>query len=377
MISAIVVAAVAGLLVLVGVLGSRPGTPNTGIKRAYPLALPIAVASPAAAVQAGLTGWTALISFTTVLAALVLPAWLRRPDWPTLFRTSSAAAAVAWVAAIVVLVGFTLMFTRFASGSVTDVTRLNDVAVALVLVVAGIGVGVAGGKPVLQFRVAILVVSVVAVALLAIGMVVGTWDMLANPAVEVEPSGSTQYLVFPILVVVASAFHTGLRRTDTRERIRLTVNAGLVALTLGITLAGLLLVLGGALEVPSMPLNAILAFLPSAVGSVLAGLMAAVAVVVIGACTREALLLMAQLCSGVWDEEGRAEQPRCDRVLPVVVVVGGVAFWLLVVWSPAPVAVITTSAIAAVVGISGVEICRRRQEAPAPARALEDQPSQL
>ncbi|MDP4013658.1 MAG: hypothetical protein U0990_06305 [Candidatus Nanopelagicales bacterium] len=358
MIAAIAVSGTLGILVLLGLLRRPSENDAHALTRLYPIALPVFTASSAATLASGYTIWSALIAAATSLVALLVAAAIPAPDWPALLNRAPAATALTWLSSVAVLVGFLVLFVEFGAGLVANVTNLNYKAVALLVVAAGVCTGVGGGGQVGRSRFVIVTVSVAAVLSAAGGVIAGSASSLTDPAINIGDPGWAGNIAFPIAVILAATLLPGLRGSGSGGARATVVPAVVMAATLLVLMTGLLMVVGGAIELPSVQLNAIIAFLPLGIDVLVAVILAVLVVTVVAAGTRLAIQSVDEIRPSL-PREGGGPMIRIWSAVVLAVVVA-----VLAISRPAPVTVIVILALTAVIGLASHRSARRRRLRP-------------
>lgn len=360
MYAAVSLSAVVAVYVLFGLLGRRQATDSSHRMSAmFPLALPIATVAPAATLAVGFTVWSALIAALSVLVAVLAAGVVSRNGWQRANGNAPAGSAATWLCSTVVVAGFCLVLLEFTIGLAADLTGLSYWALAIPVVLGGVATGWGGGAGPGRQRTLLVGTLVVALLTLVAGLFLGSASYLGTRMMPAGEPGWPENIAFPIALVIAALVHPGLgagRKSGGRANPATAIAASLVVL---LTMAGLVMLLGGVMVAPSIQLNALVAYLPPAATTVLAAIGIAIAVTVVARST-ELLLSGLTGLESLWATSPDRTRAKGRAGLAILLVIG----WLiLVAWSPSPVAVVGALAISSIVGL-GVRFRTSRRHLP-------------
>lgn len=357
--AAVAVAAIATIYALVGLLG-RPTTGSSrGVWTCYVSALPIMIASGAATLAIGFSITSAVIAAVTVLVAILAAGAVSPSGWYDLRAGAPASSITAWLCSVVVVVGLSVFLVDFATGMISDLTGLRYWPVALLLVVGGVVSGFGRRGQVGQARVAIIVISVVAVLLLLLGAILGSPSYLGTEMIPAGVPGWQQNIAYPIALVIATLAHPGIGPGKGARAKATVTTAVLAGLTVLFAMGGLLMLMGGLIQIPSVELNALVAFMPMPVNVLIALLAGGLALTVLARSTAVIEEGLGKLAPELpWSRAWAAKRRIVMAVVLAVV-------WTLLVWlRPAPIATVVTLAGVAIIGLASRHWAKRH-ESPA------------
>lgn len=357
MIAVLAVVGALTLLVLFALLGRPNRQGRQHLSQICLLTLPIMTVSAAATLSVGFTLTSAAIATVTVLLALLAAVLTKAPDWAATMRPAPAATALAWVCSIVVATGFVVVLLELAIWLVADFTNLNYQGVAFVVVAAGVGAGLGRRSSLGQARIVMTIILVAAVLLFVGGLAMGSVDSFGDPTLTVGVPGWPENIVFPIAVVIAAAANPELRRVDATQRRALVVAAIVMGVATALSFTGLLMIVGGAIEVPSVQLNSLVAFLPDSVGAILALIAALIGAV----ATARLVGFVADAVAVLRPRIARTPKAPITEVCSGVIL--GVVLIAMTIWRPTPAGLVMTLAFAAMVGLIAELAASRRATA--------------
>lgn len=368
MIAVLAVAGALTLLVIFGLLGRsrRPG--GLRFSQICLLTLPIMTVSAAATLSVGFTLPSAVIASVTVLVAILAAALTKAPNWARTWPVAPATTGLAWACSIVVATGFVVVLLELTVWLVADFTNLNYQAVTLVVVAAGVGAGLGRRSSLGQARIVMAVVFAATVLLFVGGLAMGSADSFGDPTLTVGVPGWVENIVFPIAVVIAAAANPELRRVDATQRRGLIVAAVGMAVATALSFVGLLMIVGGAIQVPSVQLNSLVAFLPDSVSAILALIAALIGAV----ATARLVGFVVDATSLLWPQITFAPNSPVTEVCSGVIV--GVVLVALTIWRPNPVSLVMTLAVAGLVGLVAELTAKRRAVATDTRHSVEIPP---
>lgn len=366
MFTAVAVAAIATIYALVGLLGRPTTGPSRGVWSCYVGALPIMIASGAATLAVGFSITSAVIAAVTVLVAILAAGAVSPAGWYDLRSGAPASSITTWLCSLVVVVGLSVFLVDFATGMISDLTGLRYWPVALLLVVGGVVAGFGRKGQVGQARVALVVISVIAVLLLVLGAVLGSPSYLGTEMIPAGVPGWHQNIAYPIALVVATLAHPGIgpgKGTGAKATVTAAV---LAALTVLFAMGGLLMLMGGLIEVPSVELNALVAFMPAPVNIAIAVIAGGLGLTVLARSTAVIEEGLGKLSPELPWSQAWASKRRVVMAVVLAIV------WTLLVWlRPAPIATVVSLAAIAVVGLVARQWAKRHESsAPVSASAV-------
>lgn len=365
MFTAVAIAGVATLYALVGLLGRSVTGPSRGVWTCYVSALPVMIASGAATLAIGFSISSAVIAAVTVVVAILASGAVSRSGWNDLRPGTPASSITAWLCSLVVVVGLSVFLVDFATGLVSDLTGLRYWPVALLLVVGGVVAGFGRRGQVGQARVALIGISVIAVLLLVLGAVLGSPSYLGTEMIPAGVPGWKENIAFPIALVVATLAHPGIgpgKGAGAKATVSTAVLAGLTVL---FAMGGLLMLMGGLIQVPSVELNALVAFMPPSLNAAIAVLAAGLGLTVL---SRSTALIEDGLVK-LSPELPWSARWASKRRIAMAVVLGVV--WTLLVWlRPAPIATVVSLAAVAVIGLVSRHWAKRHESQESSDRAV-------
>lgn len=303
MAAALIVAVVLGLIALGGITGGTSArvTPS----RVFALGIPLFIISGATLLPFGITWWSALLMAVLTIVGMVLAKYVG----PLLDATTQRAAdSGRWGAAAAVAVGrstvvvvLAAIVVRWGAPLANAMTNLSSAVIAVVCLSAAVTAAIFARGRLGLARTAFIASIVVAVLVLVIGVVTGTPARSFDPIVPVVGPTTGGLILAIIATLVAGAVHPGLSswaKESSSAVIRGAVFTGLIGLAV---LLGVIWFGGGSVQFPSLPsavVSGYIAFAPSIVGALLAGLVVAV-ITVAASVTLETVL-------AGWDDFGDA-----------------------------------------------------------------------
>lgn len=374
MFTPVAVAAIATLYAIVGLLGRPTMGSDRGVWSSYVSSLPIMIASGAATLAIGFSISSAAIAAVTVFLAVILAGTVSSAGWFGVRRAAPAASMTSWLCSVVVVVGLCVFLVDFAAGLVADLTGLRYWAVAMLLVAGGVAAGFGRRAQVGQARVALIAISVIAVLLLVLGAVLGSPAYLGTEMIPAGTPGWQENIAYPIALIVAALAHPGIgpgKSASSRATIITAVVAGLTVL---LAMTGLLMLMGGLIQVPSVELNALVAFMPPQVNALIAVLAAGMALTVLARSTALIEEGLGKLTPDLpWSQAWAAKR----RIAMAVVLF---VMWTVLAWlRPAPIATVLSLALVAIIGLAARHWAKRHESTspvePAEAAVGEPDPT--
>ncbi len=356
MFTAVAVAAIATIYALVGLLG-RPTTGSSrGVWSCYVSALPIMIASGAATLAIGFSITSAVIAAVTVFVAILAAGAVSPSGWYDLRSGAPASSITTWLCSLVVVVGLSVFLVDFATGMISDLTGLRYWPVALLLVVGGVVAGFGRKGQVGQARVALVVISVVAVVLLVLGAILGSPSYLGTEMIPAGVPGWQQNIAYPIALIIATLAHPGIGPGKGARAKATVTTAVLAGLTVLLAMGGLLMLMGGLIQVPSVELNALVAFMPLPVNVLVAVLSGGLALTVLARSTAVIEEGLGKLSPELpWPQAWAAKRRIVMAVVLAIV-------WTLLVWlRPAPIATVVSLAAVAIIGLAARHWAKRHE----------------
>lgn len=264
MLATLCVAGAAVLVALAGLAG-RHRLGATSPAMALTLTLPLCALLAAPFVGKGLTVlWVvcaaAAIAIGVVVAVLLPP----------------IATDFAWLLSCLIQLVIAGLFLSWLADVITSLSYLNYYATVLVLVV-GAGAAAYGGMARRALtRVVAVVTAAAAVLLLAGGVLAGSAASLGDPVIQTSAIGLGPGICFLVMLAIVTAASCGLRQSAAANRRATLVGGGLLCLAVLAAAIGLLMLVGGAIVSPSVPLETLSAYTPPAVAGIICGVLAAV-----------------------------------------------------------------------------------------------------
>jgi len=285
MIAAVAVALTVLLVTLIGLLGRFEG-PADKISILVLAALPPVGICAAYTLTAGLTLTTAAVSAGSILIGTALATW-----WEPARLNAAARRPVANLFALTLpqlatlgIVGF---FLSWIGVTVAALSTLNQTAVTFTLLVAA-GVSAYFGRGRKGLAVTSLTILIVIAVLIVVGGIVGgSIPGLADPGLSIAPTEPIPVLLYALAVIATTAASPQLRATAVDRRGFVLVAGLVVSLLTFATLVGVLLLVGGALQVPSVPASTLVAFVPASVAAIICGLVSFVGIASAGQILRK------------------------------------------------------------------------------------------
>lgn len=364
MFTPVAIAAIATLFAILGLLGRPTAGPDRGVWSCYVSTMPIIVASGAATLAIGFSISSAAIAAATVFLAVVLAGAVSPTGWYGVRRRAPASSMTAWLCSVAVVVGLCVFLVDFAAGLVADLTGLRYWPVAMLLVAGGVAAGFGRRAQVGQARVALVVISVVAVLLLAIGAILGSPTYLGTEMIPAGVPGWKENVAYPIALIVAVLAHPGIgpgKGAGAKATVITAVVAGVTVLAF---MTGLLMLMGGLIQVPSVELNALVAFMPAPVNALVAVLAAGLGLTVLARSTALIEEGLVKLSPDLpWSQSWAAKR----RIVMAIVLF---VMWTLLAWlRPAPITTVLSLALVAIIGLAARHWAKRHEAAAPTAPA--------
>lgn len=356
MFTPVAVAAIATLYAVLGLLGRPTAGSDRGVWSSYVSALPIMIASGAATLAIGFSISSAVIAGVTVFIAVILAGIVSSAGWFDVRRGAPASSMTSWLCSVVIVVGLCVFLVDFASGLIADLTGLRYWAVAMLLVAGGVAAGFGRRAQVGQARVALIVISVIAVLLLILGALLGSPSYLGTEMIPAGTPGWQENIAYPIALIVAALAHPGIGPGKSAGR-KATITTAIVAgLTVLVAMTGLLMLMGGLIQVPSVELNALVAFMPPPVNAIIAVLAAGLGLTVLARSTALIEEGLGKLTPELpWSQAWAAKR----RIVMAIVLF---VMWTLLAWlRPAPIVTVLSLALVAIIGLASRHWANRHE----------------
>lgn len=287
--AAALIVTIATVAVVVGALAGASES-RASVGRVFVLALPLFAVAGATIMPGGVVWWSALLMAIVTLVGVVLAGPIGRSlDAVSQQRPALSVAVMAGRSLVAVVLAAVVV--RWLAPIIGSFTNLSALAVSIVVLSAAVAATVFGGGRFGLARTALVTSAVTAVLLLVAGIAVGAPGRALDPVVPVEGPTTAGLVLGLLATVLAGAVHPGL--SALAKESGTLVRGGIVTAVVGLAgLWGLIFLAGGSLNFPSNALVTVtgyIAFAPSLVGAVLAGLVALV-LTIIAAATIEAVL---------------------------------------------------------------------------------------
>lgn len=275
MISVIAVAAALTVVAQVGLLGKITPSSDVTPSKVLVALLPSVAIAGAAGFHSGFTLTWAVIAVVAILLGAFVAVYLGPPS------ESKAGVAVrglesAIAYTIVLVVG--AMFVSWVASVITAFSTLNHFVVVILIVIAGAAVAFGRGSSRGLAKTTAIIFGVIAGLTLVAGFVGGSAKFINDPVIFYDQVGLASILTYGLAVLVVTALNPGLREAAGTNRSAVVKGAVITVILTFLGYLGLLLLFGGAIQVPSVPLHTVVAYVPP----VLAGVLIVLASVVAG-----------------------------------------------------------------------------------------------
>lgn len=282
MVIAIVLGIVATGVALIGLLGRATSGPAR-ISQLIVYALPLGLVAYGYAASVGITlGWALVAALSAVLAILAGGLMGHQPAVSDQ-QTRPGAAGLNLVCSGLISLGLGAITILWASHMIAAFSYLDRNVVGVVLVLAALAFSVGGRSVVGMSRTVVVVLIIGAVGMLAVGYLLGDASGLGDPLVPVPALNSADAILFAIGVIVIGAGYPVMRSAGANNRGRVVVAAIAVGLISLVTVVGMLILYGGAFNLPSLVMNVLPVYTPDEIGAVISALLALISTVIAGA----------------------------------------------------------------------------------------------
>lgn len=284
---AIIAAAVTLTVVAqVGLLGKMGGQADVTPSKVLVALLPSVAVAGAAGFYHGFTLTWAIVAVLAILIGAVVAVYLGPPSASKAgVATRGLESAIAY--AILLVIG--ALFVSWIASTITAFSTLNYWAVVAFIVVAGAAVAFGRGSSRGLAKTAAIIFSVVAVLMLVVGFVGGSFKFLGDPVIYYDQVGIGHVLVYGLAVLVVTALNPGLREMAGDNRSSVIRGAIITAVFTFLGYLGLLLLFGGAIQLPSVPMHTVVAYVPPALAAIFIVLLSIVGAVGVAVVLRNAV----------------------------------------------------------------------------------------
>lgn len=282
MVIAIVLGIVATAVALIGLLGRV----NSGPARTTQLivyALPLGLVAYGYSASVGITlGWALVAAVSVVLAIL---AGGLRGHQPAVSDqlTRPGAAGLNLVCSGLISLGLGALTVLWASHMIAAFSYLDRGVVGVVMVLAALAFSIGGRSAIGLSRVVVVILIIGALGMLGVGFLLGDASSMGDPLVPVPALNAADAVLFAIGVILIGAGYPVMRSAGVGSRGRVIVAAIVVALLSFVTVLGMLILYGGAFNLPSLVMNILPVYTPDEIGAVISALLALISTVVAGA----------------------------------------------------------------------------------------------
>lgn len=282
MVIAIVLGIVATAVALIGLLGRV----NSGPARTTQLivyALPLGLVAYGYSASVGITlGWALVAAVSVVLAIL---AGGLRGHQPAVSDqlTRPGAAGLNLVCSGLISLGLGALTILWASHMIAAFSYLDRGVVGVVMVLAALAFSIGGRSAVGLSRVVVVILVIGALGMLGVGFLLGDASSMGDPLVPVPALNAADAILFAIGVILIGAGYPVMRSAGAGSRGRVIVAAIVVALLSLVTVLGMLILYGGAFNLPSLVMNVLPVYTPDEIGAVISALLALISTVIAGA----------------------------------------------------------------------------------------------
>ncbi|MDP4014043.1 MAG: hypothetical protein U0990_05175 [Candidatus Nanopelagicales bacterium] len=291
MLAALVVVAIVFGACSTALLG-RP-RPQQGIAAQCVAIFPIVAVCSVYTLGSGLTAPWALLAGVTVTAAALVASRVGPRLHSALRAVSGESSQIegrlgfVWATGVIVSLGIAGVALSWVASLVQFATPLNRTAVVAVVAIGGVLFALGHGAARVWSLIYMWFAIGSAVLAVAAGLLAGAPESLGSPEVIVDSPVPLTSLAVALAVLAIAAGHPGLASAAALDR-RGLASAGIVmGLITACTLIGLLMLLAGGIQAPSFPLFTVLAFMPAAVASLLAGALVLAGTLAIGRTLRD------------------------------------------------------------------------------------------
>ena len=282
MVIAIVLGIVATAVALIGLLG-RAASGQARVSQLIVYALPLGLVAYGYAASVGITlGW-ALVAAVSAVLAILAGGLLGHQPAVSDQQTRPGAAGLNLVCSGLISLGLGAITILWASHMIAAFSYLDRTVVGIVLTLAALAFSVGGRSVVGLSRAVVVVLIIGAVGMLGVGYLLGDPSGLGDPVVPVPALSATDAILFAIGVIIIGAGYPVMRSAGANNRGRVIVAAIAVALISLVTVVGMLILYGGAFNLPSLVMNVLPVYTPDEIGAVVSALLALISTVIAGA----------------------------------------------------------------------------------------------
>lgn len=282
MVIAIVLGIVAAAVALIGLLGRV----NSGPARTTQLivyALPLGLVAYGYSASVGITlGWALVAAVSVVLAVLAGGLRGHQPA-VTDQLTRPGAAGLNLVCSGLISLGLGALTVLWASHMIAAFSYLDRGVVGVVMVLAALAFSIGGRSAIGLSRVVVVILIIGALGMLGVGFLLGDASSMGDPLVPVPALNAADAILFAIGVILIGAGYPVMRSAGVGSRGRVIVAAIVVALLSFVTVLGMLILYGGAFNLPSLVMNVLPVYTPDEIGAVISALLALLSTVIAGA----------------------------------------------------------------------------------------------
>ncbi|MGV1036767.1 MAG: hypothetical protein ACOYD0_07035 [Candidatus Nanopelagicales bacterium] len=353
---AIVLGVVATSVALLGLLG-RKQTGEAWPAQIIVYALPLGIVAAGYSASIGINlGWTLVAGLSIFLAVLAggltgqHPALADRESKPVAAGLNLALTGL-------ISVGLAVIVLLWASHLMSAFSYLDGFWVRIVLVGAAVAYSIGGRSSAGLSRTILVLIIIGAVAMFGIGFVAGDTSGLTAPQVPVPPLSPVTAVLYAVGVIIIGAGYPVLRASGNHNRARVWTAAVVLALVVVVTLVGILMLYGGAFQLPSLVINVLPVYSPPVVSAVICGLLAIISTVVVGAAINAAAGSAAQIEPSWYKHADEHPAPRRR-----VAIVLGVAVLVLAWLEPTPQALVAVLAVLGFANLIAEWIIRRNHQ---------------
>ena len=266
MISVIAVAVTLTVVAQIGLLGKTKGNLDVTPSKVIVALLPSVAIAGAAGFHNGFTLTWAIIAVLAILIGSIGAVLLGAPS------ASNAGVAVrglesAIAFAIALVIG--AMFVSWIASMIAAFSTLNYFVVVILIVIAGAATAYGRGASRGLAKTAAIIFAVIAVLTLVAGFVGGSAKFLNDPVIFYNHVGVGSMVIYGLAVLVVTALNPALREAGGKDKGAVIKGA---VVTSGLTLIsylGLLLLFGGAIQLPSVPMQTVVAYIPPSLAGIL------------------------------------------------------------------------------------------------------------
>lgn len=283
-----IVAAAATLTVVaqIGLLGKMDGQSDVTPSKVLVALLPSVAIAGAAGFHNGFTLTWAIVAVLAILIGAIAAVYLGPPSESKAgVATRGLESAIAY--AILLVVG--ALFVSWIASTIAAFSTLNYWAVVVFIVIAGAAVAFGRGASRGLAKTAAIIFGVVSVLMLVGGFVGGSFRFLNDPVIFYNHVGFGQILIYGLAVLVVTALNPGLREMGGSSRSAVVRGAVVTVVFTFLGYLGLLLLFGGAIQLPSVPMHTVVAYVPPLVAGVFIVLLSIVGAVGAAAVLRNAV----------------------------------------------------------------------------------------